>query len=143
MGMMSQNDDNKKEKKNKLVQSGNKPSIKMKNEIDYYQSIHTQQIQRSDYMKLDDNILNYDLDNINKNILSDEEIKEKREQLSRVQVKFLSSEFVKERTQFIRRQKVYFMNKINQLKSKGYSITNQNKACSLIEDSVNVTSLQI
>ena len=33
----------------------------MGNQINYNQSLHTKQIQYSDYLKIDDNLLNFDL----------------------------------------------------------------------------------
>jgi len=49
-----------KGKREKLSQSQSKnPFATIQKHIDYETSMHTKQLQRSEYVKLDDNVLNY------------------------------------------------------------------------------------
>lgn len=96
------------------------------NHIDYYNSIHTQEIQRGDYLKINDNLIQFDFDktfgissNSKLKKLTDDEIKSRRQELNRTQVKYLSHAQVKEREDFLNKEKTIFMVKMNKLKNKG------------------------
>ena len=45
-----------------IIQSEKNPACLSKNDIDYNKSLHTFQLQRSEYIKLDDNLLQFDFD---------------------------------------------------------------------------------
>ena len=93
------------EKKIKLSHStGQNPiAIIKNNHIDIYESIHTNQVQRAEHIKIDDNLINFDFDrhlgisSNRKKQLTDEDIKLKKEELNRVHIKYLSSKQVHER----------------------------------------------
>jgi hypothetical protein len=82
-----------KKKKEKLTLKSNpNPMAFIKNNhIDYHNSIHTSQRQRSEYVKIDDNLLNFDFDkclgvgmNSDLKPLSDSEIEARKEDLNRI-----------------------------------------------------------
>ena len=54
--------------------------------------------------------------------LTEDEIKDMRDQLNRVQLKYLSEAEVFDRRNYIFNSKYQFMNKINNLKNKGQSL---------------------
>ena len=73
-------------------------------------------------MIIDENPLNCDINSFsltNRNTLTDDLLKQKRDELNRVPLKFLSGEYVKNRNLYIKKQKWYFMNKLNKLRFKG------------------------
>ena len=58
---------------------------------DYYDSLHTHEIQRGDYMKINDNIIQFDFErrfgismNSNLKTMDDDEIKEKKDEVNRM-----------------------------------------------------------
>lgn len=68
--------------------------------------MHTKQLQRSEYVKLDDNILNYhfgaggkETDGQVKKPYTEEELKVKREDVNAAQIKYLSTRQVQEKRQ--------------------------------------------
>jgi hypothetical protein len=68
----------------------------MKNDINYKDSLHTKQIQRSKYLKIDDNLLKFDLqrkfgfEESKSKPLTDEKIERMLGELHRVHVKYIS-----------------------------------------------------
>lgn len=67
----------------------------MENEINITESLHTKVIQRSQYVKIDDNLLNFDFDQFlgfKKNRVTDEYIMKMKEELNRVHLKFVSQD---------------------------------------------------
>ena len=78
--------------------------------------MHTKQIQNSNYLKIDDNLLNFDLNrkfgmsNSSKKPLSDEKILILKNELHRVHLKFMNDKMVKVRRNFIIQKKMIFMN---------------------------------
>lgn len=65
----------------------------MENEINVEESLHTKVIQRSQYVKIDDNLLNFDFDKFlgfKKNSVTDEYILKMKEELNRVHLKYVN-----------------------------------------------------
>lgn len=96
--------------------------------IDCVKSLHCKQIQRSEYVKIDDNLIEFDFDrrfgikgtgNPNLKPLTDDEIRTRKDELNRVQIKYLSMNQVAERKNFIMAKKIQFLTKMNNLKNKG------------------------
>jgi hypothetical protein len=120
---------NKGINKNDLVIRADKgPTTSMSNQINYNQSLHTKQIQYSNYVKIDDNLLNFDLNrrfgmsSSNSKPLSDDKILILKNELHRVHLKFLNKKMVMQRRNFIIQKKMIFMNQLLNLRNKGYRI---------------------
>ena len=96
LGLLGFKSDNGKgaDKRNKLtIKAEKNPFGNLENEIDYMQSLHTMLIQRSRFVKLDDNLLNIDFEshfNFSNKKLDDDRIKEMRDELNRVHLKYIS-----------------------------------------------------
>ena len=127
LGFENEDDPRGKKREKPTIQTNSNPMAFIKNNhIDYHNSIHTSQRQRSEYVKIDDNLLNFDFDkclgvgmNSDLKPLSDSEIEERKEDLNRMQVKFISSKQVEDRKFKEMGQKQQFMVKIQNLKHKG------------------------
>ena len=64
-------------------------------DIDYSDSIHTKQLQRSQYVKIDDNLLNFKFDaheavNQQTKQLSDDQVAKMNDEITKVHLKYLS-----------------------------------------------------
>ena len=122
--------DSRHKHKTMVVRSQRFPVNLTPNDIDYTKSLHTTMLQRSEYMKLDDNLLNFDFDRSifpwmkKTKRLTDQDIINKREDLNKVHCKYLSSDSVNTKNMFILGQKLQFMSKINRMKNKGDMILN-------------------
>jgi hypothetical protein len=127
-------------KKNELIIKAEKgPGCSLKNQINYHESLHTKQIQYSNYVKIDDNLLNFDL---NRKFglsgsaakpLSDDLILTLKNELHRVHLKFLSEKMVRHRRNFLIQKKMIFMDQVLNLRNKGYRIDTQRRLDCLIE----------
>ena len=63
------------------------------NHINYYESLHTQEMQRGEYVRINDNLIQFDFDrrfgvstNTKLKGLDDNDIKEKRNELNRIHI---------------------------------------------------------
>jgi hypothetical protein len=61
-GINKKQNKNKEEKFKFSIKGQTNPTGEMENEINIEESLHTKVIQRSQYVKIDDNLLNFDFD---------------------------------------------------------------------------------
>lgn len=96
---------------------------KILNQINVEKSIHTKQLQFSDFVKLDDNVLNYSFRKhripfVNSS-KTDEELMDLKEDLNRVQVKYLKDDQIKKKHEDEQVYVQFFMKQIQNLRLQG------------------------
>jgi len=62
-GLLGFQKENKRTKETLIIHAEKNPIANIKHDIDYNISLHTKQIQRSEFVKIDDNILNFQFNN--------------------------------------------------------------------------------
>jgi hypothetical protein len=111
--------------------------VNEKNAISYEDSLHTKHLQRSKYLKIDDNLLNIKAmnnDALNGGIsgkskkdlpepLSDDRIRLMKNEIRRVQVKYLKQEEVQFKRKYLLHSKIKFSTIMFNLKEKGEKLT--------------------
>ena len=104
-----------------------------KNSISYANSLHTTHLQRGRFVRIDDNLLNIELMNSEARgkskqkstiakPLTDNQIKEFKNEIRRVQIKYLKKADVQAKRQYMLNSKIEFATKMFNLKEKGVKL---------------------
>lgn len=108
------------------------------NDFDVSQSLHIPQVQRSNFVKLDDNLLQFKFSNsrfnyfLNPKSLTDEQLMNMKEDLNTVQLKFNKAQNVKRLKWQMFRYERDFCRKVIMMTVNGHMIEKLNKINSLL-----------
>ena len=110
IGLGSKKEDQKEKKNDLVVKCEINPLAGFEMELDYNNSLHTQQLQMSQYVKIDDNILKFDFDRRanSKNALTEDQIQKLQTELNRVHIKYLRYDQVHKKRMTLLNQKLAF-----------------------------------
>lgn len=137
---------NKNQRERLAIESQKNPSVKTN--IDYNISLHARTRQRSNYVRVDDNPINF---NFQKNIfsalyddeqLSDEKIMQMKEELNRIHIKFSGEDHAHKRRKQLLQSYHIFLQQLTNLRNKNIRFGLSQKVDHLVESHYKVNSFE-